>query len=258
MELILSKDDQINVWDFSVKLSKSSMIPTHFREKPQDVFVTVLYGKELRISPIMALNSFCVIQGQVTMKVNAMNAIVLSNNPKAIINIQQDEAKKEVVVIVKRHETDAEYKATWNLEKAKLMGLTSKQNWINQPMNMLRARALSEALRVKFADSLMGLYSEEEMQDSTFPPLKHDDLAGQTLIALRDSIDEDFPIPQEEKEIGDSYRVQNGKFRGKQLKDIDVKEISDYYIDLTERKTQKPWEKELAEVLFKYLEMVNC
>lgn len=248
---IMTKDDQLNVWDFAVKLSKSSMIPIHFREKPQDVFVTVLYGKELGISPIMALNSFCVIQGQVTMKVNAMNAIVLAKNPKAQIGITQDEARKEVVVTVKRHENDLEYKATWNLEKAKLMGLTGKANWVNQPMNMLRARALSEALRVKFADSLMGLYSEEEMIDVT--PIRNEE-QPYAITLTKEDMDNDNPIPLEEREIGPNYRIQNGKFRSKQFKDISPEELEQYYDTMDLRATKKTWEIDLMNAIKQYLE----
>ena len=251
MEMILSKDDQLNIWDFAVKLSKSSMIPTHFREKPQDVFVTVLYGKELGISPIMSLNSFCVIQGQVTMKVNAMNAIVLSKNPKAQIGIVQDEVKKEVVVTVKRNENDLEYKATWNLEKAKLMGLTGKSNWVNQPMNMLRARALSEALRVKFADSLMGLYSEEEMLD--LPPIRSEEQPF-AITLTKEDLDNDHPIPPEEKEVGPNYRIQNGKFRSKQFKDISPEDLESYYDTLELRANKKTWEIDLMNTIKEYLE----
>lgn len=253
MDLILSKDDQINVWDFSVKLSKSQMVPKTFFQKPEDVFVTVLYGRELGMSPIIALNSICVIQGQVTLKVNTMTGIVLKNHPKAVIDIKQDETKKEVVISFKRDPSDsAPYVSTWNMEKAKALGLAGKANYQSQPLTMLRARALSEGYRIKFGDTLLGFYSSEEMEDS-LPPIKNDPLIDLQQAAREDA--ERMRLEQSKPEdsiVGPLYLVQNGKFRGLRLHEIDLIELEAYKDDLTSRKSQKSWEVELMQVLQVY------
>ena len=250
MNLILSKDEQLNLWDFSVKLSKSEMVPVIFRNKPDNVFATILYGKELGLNPIISLNAISVIQGQVTLKTQTMNGVVLANHPNAIIDIKQDEAKKEVCVTVKRNKDDAPYVAIWNMEKAKQMGLTGKDNYIRQPLTMLRARALSEALRVKFADTLLGFMGTEEMED--LPPIR-DDNAGKLLTAIQDSMEQDFPIPPEDKIYGNTYRFQNGKFRGLTFGECDMIEFEEYLNDLKLRKTNKSWEKELIAAMEDYM-----
>jgi recombination protein RecT len=68
-------------------------------------------------------------------------------------------------------------------------------------------------------------------------------------------LDKDFPIPENEKIIGDDYRVQYAKFRGKQLKDISIDELEDYRETLRDRvkKGAKPWEQELFAVINTYL-----
>lgn len=251
-DIILSKDAQHSTWEFSVKLSKSKMVPIIFQGKPEDIFVTVIYGNELGLAPIMSLNSICVIQGQVTLKVQTMNAIVRSKHPEAIINIQTDDSNLIATVEVKRNKDDKGYTSRWDMEKAKLMGLASKNNWQVQPMNMLKARALSDALRTVFPDSLLGLYSSEEMEDVP---------VGPTVVTKdenRNMMDEDFPIPEEEKKVGDLYRVQNGKFRGKQLKDISVDDIAEYREELIKRTTpKKEWENELINVFGQYLKSLE-
>ena len=247
MEMILSKDDQLTVWEFAVKLSKSKMIPSIFIGKPEDVFVTMLYGKELGLNPLIALNSICVVQGQVTLKVQTMTAIVLNRHPKAIIDIKQDETKKEVVVTVKRHPEDVAYTSTWNMEKAKAMGLAGKTNYITQPLTMLRARALSEAYRVKFADSLLGFLSNEEMQDIEVAPEKS------LIQIMNESAEIDNPIPEEEKAVGPLYRFQNSKFRGKQFYELSVDVLEEFADDLVKRKSKKPWEVALESTIRSYL-----
>lgn len=69
-------------------------------------------------------------------------------------------------------------------------------------------------------------------------------------------LERDFPIPPEEKEPGPLYRVQNGKFRGRQLKDIDPEELRGYVETLDKREFStglKEWEYNLRDVLVDYL-----
>ena len=71
-------------------------------------------------------------------------------------------------------------------------------------------------------------------------------------------IDQDFPIPENEKIIGDEYRVQNGKFRAKQLKDISTEDMSEYLGELLKRTTaKKEWELELIQVFSQYLSTID-
>jgi hypothetical protein len=188
-----------------------------------------------------------------------MNGVVLANNPNAIIEIKQDEVKKEVVVSARRSKEDnAPYISTWNMEKAKQMGLAGKDNYLRQPLTMLRARALSEALRVKFADTLLGFLATEEMSDyaeESLPPIvERTDPAGQLLNELRNAPKLDFPIPPEEKAVGPLYRFQNSVYRGKQLWQVPTIELEEYLEKLNKRTTpKKSWELELQSVLNQYL-----
>jgi hypothetical protein len=258
MEMILSKDEQLNLWDFSVKLSKSDMVPTIFKGKPDNVFATILYGKELGLNPIISLNAISVIQGQVTLKTQTMNGVVLANHPGAIIDIKQDEAKKEVIVSARRNKDDsAPYVSTWNMEKAKQMGLAGKDNYIRQPLTMLRARALSEALRVKFADTLLGFLATEEMED--LPPLRNDPLIDLQQAAREDA--ERMRLEQsrpEDNEVGPLYLIKNGSHRGTRLYQMALVEIEAYLNKLNTRTTKKKdWEIELQQVLTNYLSRID-
>lgn len=146
-------------------LAASTIVPVHFRGKPEDVFACIMLGSELGFKPMMSLNSIVIIQGNATLKAQTMLATVKARCPSAIITITVDEEKKAVLVNAKRDADCPGYVATWTMEKAKQMGLTAKDNYIKQPMTMLRWRAISEALRIVFADILMGIYSSEEMMD---------------------------------------------------------------------------------------------
>jgi hypothetical protein len=185
-----------------------------------------------------------------------MTGIILKNHKDAVIDIKQDEAKKEVVVTFKRTQSDpAPYVATWNMDKAKSLGLAGKANYQSQPLTMLRARALSEGYRVKFGDTLLGFYSTEEMEDA--PAFRND-----PLIDIQQAAREDAErmrleqTPKEELEIGPLYRIMNGKFRSKQLFQITTDELEKYLNELNKRE-KKPWERDLSSVISNYLENIE-
>lgn len=168
----------------AITLSKSTIVPVHFRGKPDDVFACIMLGSELGFKPMMSLNSIVMIQGSATLKAQTMLATVKARCPKAIIKITVDEVLKKVIVEAKRDVDDTGYIATWDMDKAKLMMLTTKDNWVKQPMTMLRWRAVSEALRIVFADILMGIYSAEEMMDMSEPKTTDKDKAKEATAVF--------------------------------------------------------------------------
>jgi hypothetical protein len=70
-------------------------------------------------------------------------------------------------------------------------------------------------------------------------------------------IDADFPIPPGESVIGSpEYRIQNAKYRGKQLKNISEEELTAYYDVLESRikkGSAKDWEHEVFSSIGEYL-----
>ena len=146
-------------------LANTIIVPVHFRGKPADIFACVMLGSELGFKPMMSLNSISIIQGNATLKAQTMMALVRAKCPSSIFHIEVDEEKKIAIVKAQRDASDPGYTSTWDMAKAKSMGLSAKDNWIKQPTTMLRWRAVSEACRMVFADLLMGVYSTEEMED---------------------------------------------------------------------------------------------
>jgi hypothetical protein len=248
--VIMSKDEQINTWDFAVKLSKSKMVPLIFQGKPEDTFVTVLMGRELGISPIMALTAIVVIQGTVTLKVQTMGAVIRSKCPEAIIQIKADHENRTVTVEAKRNKDDVGYTSYWDMDMAKQMGLAGKDNWLKQPMNMLKARALSDAYRTVFPDILLGLYSFEEITDDN-SAIAPKNVAGVVLEALKEDakvIYEEQRKP-EDSQLGPQFLIENGTYRGKRLYEVDPIDLEEYGETIRKRKDLKPWEKTLLQAI---------
>ncbi len=220
-------------------LAKSSIVPLHFKGKPEDIFACLVLGAELGFKPIQSLNSIVMIQGNATLKAVTMLAIARSKIKDLSVNIE--ELNNAVRVTIKRGEDS--YTALWSDEKAKAMGLSHKDNYIKQKMTMYRWRAISEALKIICPDVLMGLNTLEEMQD-----------APETMSqSLRREVEEDFPTPPEELACGPFYRFAHGKFIGKQLKDVSLVEIEGYLEYLIGKKNKNTWQTEMCYLLSDYV-----
>lgn len=229
--------------------AKSKIIPVGLRNNVEDVFSILVMGQELGINPMNAINSINVVQGRPCLAGQLMVALVRKQFPNALIDIKLNEADKVATCRTARDAAQEEYAytATWDMAKASAMGLAGRDQYKKQAMNMLKWRAVTESLRVTFPDVLMGLYAQEEFKDA--------DGKEVTLLTDAEVLDNDFPIPENEKIPGPEYRFKNGKFRGKQMQDVDFSELENYY-DLLEDRIQKDggknWENEVHQAIGQY------
>lgn len=158
----------------AITLSRSQIVPMHFRSKPDDVFAAIQLGSELGFKPMQSLNCIVMIQGNATLKAQTMLALIRSRCPQAIIKITQE--VESATCFMARDKDDLGYEAVWSKEKAvrakfavawdkELKKIKTKDNWENQPGNMSKWRAVMECARVIFPEVIMGLYSAEEIED---------------------------------------------------------------------------------------------
>lgn len=142
-------------------LLKSGMAPSHYKS-PEAVLGAVLYGRELGFSPIRALQAINVIQGKPVLSAEGLKALAIQHGGK----IQTVEWTDKVCTL-KCTRNDWEETCTFTWEDAERQQLTGKDNWRRMPKAMLYARCVSTLVRNMFADVIGGLYSAEEMRDST-------------------------------------------------------------------------------------------
>jgi hypothetical protein len=164
-------------------LSKSKLIPKGF-ENPEACLVGILYGMEVGLSPIAALQRMAIIDGRPTIWGDAALALVeasgllvkieeriehtgIVGNRQAINS--QNEAdivrSKTAICQVLRSGRSEPISRTFSIEDAKRAGLWQKPGpWTDYPDRMLMMRARAFALRDAFPDVLMGLYLREEFE----------------------------------------------------------------------------------------------
>lgn len=164
------------LYDFAQLIAKSGLAPRDL-QSPEKVAVAILYGNELGLSPMMALQRIAVINGRPCLWGDAVPAVIMASGELEVFEewFEDEPAPGEPLpdtmtayCKVKRRGR-RERTARFSVWDAKVAGLWDKRGrdgqptpWQTYPKRMLQMRA-RVALRDEFPDKLAGLYLAEEL-----------------------------------------------------------------------------------------------
>lgn len=141
-----------------------SLLPAAYRGNPANVLIAIGLGTAIGIAPAQALYEIYVVNGRPSPSANLLAGLVRRAGHK--LRIEGDETHC-TATLIRSDDPDAPFAATWTMEKAKGAGLSGKDTWKQYPAAMLRARAISEVVRMGASEVLLGMeYSAEEMRDT--------------------------------------------------------------------------------------------
>ena len=161
-------------------LVDTPFVPDHFRAKVDpratdeekayarqvavaSATAAVLYGAEIGLSPMQALQGVLVIKGKVGMYAATMVALVQAAGHEVWT---EDSTDTRVIVCGRRAGTQAIERQVWTIERAKQAGYLSNEKYKTDPQAMLWARAASVVCRRIAQDVLKGITaSSEEIVD---------------------------------------------------------------------------------------------
>jgi len=155
-------------------IHRSKLAPKGF-DTPESCLVGILYGMEVGLSPIAALQRMAIIDGRPTIWGDAALALVQASGLLISIReeIQEDATQPNInrltaICTVTRNSRAEPITKTFSVEDAKRAGLWQKPGpWTEYPKRMLAMRARAFALRDAFPDVLAGLYLREEIEPVT-------------------------------------------------------------------------------------------
>jgi len=78
-------------------------------------------------------------------------------------------SSREAVTVEATHPKGGTLSVTWDVAQAKRAGLLSNQVWAKHPRAMLKARAITEAVRALYPACLTGALTAEEVIEITAP-----------------------------------------------------------------------------------------
>lgn len=149
------------------EMATSDLLPVHLKGKPASLMIILMTAKELGIGPMQGIDSVDVIQGKRSIKPEAQVALIRSKAPESFISFKEDWATStfSCTMAPSRDRMDEAFTSTWNDERAKAMGLLTKENYQKQKMTMFKWRAIGDAARTVFPHVTKGIYNSIEAQD---------------------------------------------------------------------------------------------
>ena len=155
-----------DVKTFADIITRSSLCPDAYRGKPNDVFVAILMGLDLGLSPMQAVQNIAVINGRPCLWGDAMLAVCKSSPDwEWMVEEQAGEGDRMTARCRVKRRGEPEVVTTFSLSEAKAANLTGKGPWRSYPKRMLQMRARGFALRDAFPDVLRGIAPAEEVAD---------------------------------------------------------------------------------------------
>ena len=153
-------NELVEIDTLSAKLSKSSLLPAHLRGKEADVFVTVLTGRELGLSPMQSIRSMFVVGGKASMSADMMVALCVSNPRCKYFRLVESTAEVATYETLREGHPEPT-RLSFTMRQAEQAGVTRNQTWKAYPEAMLRARASSALARACYPDLLAGVYDSD-------------------------------------------------------------------------------------------------
>jgi hypothetical protein len=143
---------------------------------PEQVLTIVQHGKELGLTPHIALNNIHVIAGRPVVSSTMLGAMLKRRGIEWLIaedfaTIEGPDGSTDKRTSYKFYWkspiTDRVMETTFSItwKQMEVAGYITKQNWQKYPKEMMRARCLSYAVRALFPEVLLGTYTDLEMAD---------------------------------------------------------------------------------------------
>jgi len=149
-------------------LSEAKEIASLISPKPQDCLrLHAAFGSHFGGDMAVTQANCYMLSGKPSLNADAMAGVVRRSGLCRFMLISSWDAEHCTYQCARHDEPESIiHTFTYTIEMAKAQGLTRNRNWSQMPMQMLRARALTMALRAVYPDAVSGMYSPDELADN--------------------------------------------------------------------------------------------
>lgn len=217
MEMIKSVD---MIYKYSEILSKSQVVPEHYRNKPADCFVALQRAMDLGINVNYFMEKSYILRGKIGMHaelmINLANKSGLLKSP--IYYKEEGEGRNKKVTAFADLKNGHKASYTFSYITAEKEGYTKNSKYQTMPELMLRYRAATLLIRLHIPEALGGLYTIDELEDMRAAEMK-EVKEVKNVTPIEDKIDKALDFYQEpvvEKEFQDElsklveeYKIPN-------------------------------------------------
>jgi len=158
-------------WKFANIIAKSDIIPVHYRNKPENIFIAMQSAYRMNMDPMMVMQNTYMIGGKLGM--NSAFAISLANNCGLFesgikYRLEGDMQELRVTAYANLKNNGEEISFTIGMKEAMAEGWTKNPKYRSLPELMLRYRAATLLIRTHVPEALNGMHTVEELQDVNY------------------------------------------------------------------------------------------
>lgn len=155
-------------YKFSQIMAKSDIIPTHYRNKPENVFVAIQTAYRMDLDPMLVMQNTFVISGKLGM--NSTFAISLANSSGLFdggirYKIVGEGGTLQVTAYAALKSNGEEISYTISMKEAIAENWTKNPKYKTLPELMLRYRAATLLIRTHVPEVINGMHMVDELQD---------------------------------------------------------------------------------------------
>ena len=157
-------------WRMATQLAKSTIIPSTYQNKPENVIVAIGMAQKLGLDPFTIMQNLNIIKGKTSWSGSFCRTLIEKSNKYTNLQLvfvgqkgtdtygcYMQGINKETGETIKGPEV--------NMKMARAENWTSNTKWINMPELMLSYRATSFFARVYVPEALNGVQTTEEIED---------------------------------------------------------------------------------------------
>ena len=152
-------------------MSKTDMVPKHFRNKPTDCFLALQIAKRMNIDPFAVLQNLYVVQGTPAFSSKFLIAMANKSGTFSTPIMFRWEGKGdqlEATAWAIHASSGTEVSFSFSMEDAKAEGYTKNPKYKSMPKLMLAYRAATLFTRLYCPETAMGAVTVEEAEDMKF------------------------------------------------------------------------------------------
>lgn len=155
-------------YKFSEFISKSDIIPAHYRGKPENVFIAIQTAYRMNLDPMMVMQNTFVLKGKLGM--NSSFAIALANSSGLFAGsirykITGEGDSLEVTAYATLKSNNEEISYCVGMKEAIADNWTTNPKYKSLPKLMLRYRAATLLIRTHVPEVINGMHMVEEIED---------------------------------------------------------------------------------------------
>lgn len=144
------------------QMASAQLLPAALRQKPADLILVMMKGRELGLSPMQSIGGIHIIDGKPTLSADMMVGLVKRSKACRYFRLVESSAVQAVYETLREGEP-APTRMVFTYKEAQAAGLTGRGPWKAYPAAMLRARCSAALARAVYPDVVGGVYDPDEL-----------------------------------------------------------------------------------------------